>query len=110
MEAINELVDVVRREVEAYNLPGLNTTGYFVANEAEQIYAILDVPPAPQPFPTAVALMARVVGDTVIIEADMHDRPLVGELVRLGIPRGKIFLTYAGEQPPQVADAAQSRD
>lgn len=44
--------------------------------------------------------MARVVGDMVVIDEDITDRPLVNELVRAGIPREKIVLLYAGEQVP----------
>lgn len=45
--------------------------------------------------------MARIVGDSVIIEHDVTDRPLLHELMRAGIPREQIILTYAGEPLPQ---------
>jgi hypothetical protein len=43
-----------------------------------------------------------VVGDTVVIEHDTTDRPLWQELVRLGVPREKIILTYTGEPVPDT--------
>jgi hypothetical protein len=42
--------------------------------------------------------MARVVGETVLIDEDITDRPLWEELVRAGIPRERIVLLYAGER------------
>jgi vancomycin permeability regulator SanA len=46
-------------------------------------------------------VMARVVGDKVIIDEDTTDRPLWKELVAAGIPREQIILTYAGETLPE---------
>jgi hypothetical protein len=37
--------------------------------------------------PAGVVVMARVVGDWVIIEEDRIDRPLVNSLLQAGIPR-----------------------
>ncbi len=44
-----------------------------------------------------MVVLARVVGDYVIVEEDLTDRPLVDRLVAAGIPREKIILAYAGE-------------
>ncbi len=44
----------------------------------------------------------RDVSETVVIEQDITDKPLVEELVRAGVPRGQIVLTYAGEPPPDL--------
>ncbi len=41
--------------------------------------------------------MVRVVDDFVVIEHDIHDRPLWQALVRAGVPREKIVLAYVGE-------------
>lgn len=50
--------------------------------------------------PPQIMVMAHVEGDTVIIDEDLTDRPLVDALVRAGIPREKIVLAYAGEPLP----------
>ncbi|MDZ4766279.1 MAG: element excision factor XisI family protein [Chloroflexota bacterium] len=43
------------------------------------------------------SVMVRVVDDFVVIEHDIHDRPLWQALVRAGVPREKIVLAYVGE-------------
>ncbi len=45
-------------------------------------------------------VMARIVNDTVIIDEDTTDRPLVNELANAGIPRDKIVLAYLPEPSP----------
>jgi hypothetical protein len=45
--------------------------------------------------------MARVVGDSIVIEVDTTDKPLVDALTgNQNIPREKIILAYAGEIVP----------
>ena len=51
-------------------------------------------------YPASVVVLARIEGDTVIIEEDTTDRPLVDSLVHAGIPRAKIIRAYAGETVP----------
>ncbi|MBC7810643.1 MAG: XisI protein [Burkholderiales bacterium] len=102
MDRIDELTGIVRREVEDYASGSWNATMHPISDEERQSYAVITVTDRNhvQPFRTLVTVMARVVGDTVIIDGDITDRPLVNELVRAGIPREKIVLLYAGEQVP----------
>jgi hypothetical protein len=74
---------------------------YTVMNTDEQLFAVIDVPDHyPRKFSVNVAVLARIVGDRVVIEEDKNDRPLVNELVRAGIPREKIVCAYIGEKLP----------
>ena len=101
MDRIDELTTIVQREVEDYTSGGYwQASAYPVSDTVRQIYTAVVVPDRPRPFPARVAVMARVVGDIVIIDEDITDRPLVNELIRAGIPREKIVLLYAGEQVP----------
>lgn len=96
MERVETLTEIVRREVADYQVPGLKSKSYFVADEANNVYAVLDVPDAPRQFNSAIALLARVENDRVIIEEDIHDRPLWEALVEAGVPRERIVLAYVG--------------
>lgn len=42
-------------------------------------------------------LVARVAGDRIIIERDVHDKPLVDAFGQAGLPRRSIVLACAGE-------------
>jgi hypothetical protein len=44
-----------------------------------------------------VGLIVRVVGDRIIIERDVNDKPLVDALLQANISRQQIVLAYAGE-------------
>jgi XisI protein len=52
-------------------------------------------------FDAGIVVLARIADNHIIIDEDTTDRPLVHELVRAGIPRDQIILTYAGEKIPE---------
>ncbi len=105
MDMIAELTDLVQREVEDYARGGTaKAVTYPVSDRARQTYTVIVVSDYPRKYNSAVVVMARIVGDKVVIDEDITDRPLWEELVRAGIPREQIILAYAGEAPP--ADAA----
>jgi hypothetical protein len=43
------------------------------------------------------ALFARIIDETIIIESDNTNKPLVDALMDAGVPRTQIILAYAGE-------------
>lgn len=49
-----------------------------------------------------VVVLARVVGDKVVIEEDNTDKKLIDALRQRGIPREQIILAYAGEPIPDA--------
>ena len=102
MERVMELTQIVQREVQDYAGSMLKGKSYTVVNTEEHVFAVVDVPDHfPRKFPVSIAVMARIVGDLVIIDEDTTDRPLVNELTRAGIPREQIICTYIGESLPQ---------
>lgn len=99
---MGHLSDVVKREMKSYAGSGTHTKLYAILDDAAQIYSVNVVDYSPQRRPARVVLMARIVDDRIIIEADTTDRPLVRRLVEAGIPREKIILAYTGESLPDV--------
>jgi hypothetical protein len=101
MERVVTLAEIVRREVAEYNTLAWKAKSYFLEDSQNQVYAVVDIPEsdhpdAPQPI---FIVLARVVGDTVIIHQDITDRPLYEALERAGVPRDKMVLAYT--QPPR---------
>ena len=45
----------------------------------------------------------NALGDTIVVECGLNDKPLVDALVQAGVPREQIVLVYAGES---IAEAA----
>ncbi|MBI1279187.1 MAG: hypothetical protein GC179_13760 [Anaerolineaceae bacterium] len=99
MERIDQLTEIVRREVKAYDGPAFKAKTYYFEDFKDQAFAVVIVPD--YKYPTAskagVTVMAHIVGDKVVIDQDITDRPLYEELIAAGIPRKQIILAYAGE-------------
>jgi hypothetical protein len=107
MERIENLAQIVQREVADYQRPALKATTYYFEDRVNHHYLVILLPDyeVHEKVNSGIVVMARIVGDTIIIDEDTTDRPLFEELVRAGIPREKIVLLYAGEQPPQPESA-----
>jgi hypothetical protein len=104
MDQIAELTRAVQETIEAYAKGGwAKARGYTIVDAKRHIYTVIGIPDYPRKFPASIVVMARIENDKVIIEHDISDRPLWEELVRVGIPREKIVLTYAGEQLPAAS-------
>jgi hypothetical protein len=108
MDRIDELSNIVQREVADYNnVRDWKAKGYYLEDPQEQVYTIVIVPDPDHPdWPTpSIMMMARVIEDKVIIDEDTTDRPLYEQLVSCGIPRDQIILAYAGEKPPTAENS-----
>ncbi|MEO8609977.1 MAG: element excision factor XisI family protein [Chloroflexota bacterium] len=104
MDQIVDLTHIVQQQIEAYAKGGwAKARGYAITDAKRNIYTVIGVPDYPRKFPASIVVMARVENGKVIIEHDITDRPLWEELVRAGIPREQIILTYAGEQMPEAS-------
>ena len=78
------LTEIVQREVADYHGPALRATPHYFEDAQNQKYAVIIVPEyeSPRKSKSSVVVMARVVGEKVIIDEDLTDRPLWEELVR----------------------------
>jgi hypothetical protein len=104
MDSVTHLTELVQREVEDYARGGTaRAVTYPISDTTRQIYSVTVVSDYPRKYKSAVVVQARVVGDYVVVDEDITDRPLWKELVRAGIPREQIILAYAGESLPDGA-------
>lgn len=95
------LAEITRREVSRYVVDSDDVQLYSVLDDEHKTYAVNVVPANEQERPAWVAVMARVVGDYVVIDEDSTDKPLVDALMMNGdVPREKIILAYRGEALP----------
>lgn len=94
MATLNE---VVKKTVFEYAGGGFDLKMIPYANEEQQSYTVIIVDTPIHQYPAAIVVSARVVNETVVIDEDTTDKPLVDALVQNGIPRDKIILAYAGE-------------
>ena len=91
---------ILINELEGYAGEGLNDVAYLTANEAEQIYTIVDIATVRGKRLVGTVLVARLAGDRVVIELDRHDKLLVDALQARGVPETQIVLAYRGDAFP----------
>jgi hypothetical protein len=104
MDQIAELSEIVQQKVEHFAQgEWAKARSFAVSDNERQIYTVIAIPDYPRKFPAVVVMAARIENGKVIVEHDISDKPLWEELVRAGIPRDQIILTYAGEQLPQAS-------
>jgi hypothetical protein len=94
---MDRLNQIVRREVQAYAVPSYNSRTFAVLDDEAGVYVVLSVTNITTPERVVPVVMARVIADTVIIEADNTNKPLVDALLQQGIHRESIILAYEGE-------------
>ena len=100
------LPEITRREVNLYAGHTHGAKIYPVLDDTNKTYAVVIVPEDENERPAYVAVMARVVGDYIIIDEDgTLDKPLVNALMHnAGVPREQIVLAYQGETMPEAAE------
>jgi hypothetical protein len=101
---VDRLTEVVREEVTKYVAGGrgANIILFPLLDDKHQTYAVNAVDYPTREEVALVVVLARVVGDKVVIEEDTTDKKLVDALLQRGIPREKIVLAYAGEPIPDA--------
>jgi hypothetical protein len=99
MDRIISLNDIVQHEVEDYAGPLYKGRMFAVSDTERQLFTVVTLPDADAPaaMRANIVVLAQVVGDKVIIERDITDRPLAEQLQQAGIACEQIVLAYAGE-------------
>ncbi len=99
----SDLVEITSREVCRYvgQMPGAQM--YPILDEDRQHYGVAIIPEDDSERPAYFAVLARVVGDLIVIDEDgSYDKPLYEALmVNGGVPREQIILAYKGETVPE---------
>lgn len=88
---------VVQDAIERYLGPLYKGTLHSIPDLDRKHFALLAIPDASRTFKPSIVLFARIVDDSIVIDVDTTDQPLVDTLVDAGIPRSQIVLGYAGE-------------
>jgi hypothetical protein len=93
------LAEIAKREVQLYAATSDTAVFRPVLDDVNQVYSVVVIENDPALRPAWVLVMARVVGDKIVIEEDTTvEKHLVDALmVNGGVPRDKIILAYKGE-------------
>jgi hypothetical protein len=97
---MDDLAVTVKREVFRYAMPLFNSQTFLSLDDTRQVYVVLSVIDSTSPDGVVPVVMARIIGDVVVIEADNANKPLLDALLQAGVPREAIILAYEGEPIP----------
>src|SRR5690349_11324044 len=92
---------VVHREVSGYVAQGANGYSYLVANPEQTDWTVVFVLNIDGRRVTRSGLIVRLWKESVLIEQDTNEPPLVDALIQAGVPRSQIIFAYAGEAVPK---------
>ena len=96
------LRQTVHQVVSGYAKDGLNCTSYLTQNTDGSLLTVVDIENSPDLHDMDVSLVVRILGDQIVIERDLNNKPAVDALVQAGISRKNIILAYAGEAVPEA--------
>jgi len=96
---MDNLLKIVRQEVQKYagSGRGINLRLFPSLDDEHQIYAVIAVDYPNRQHVAGVVVLARIVGDKVVIEEDTTNKKLADALIQNGIARENIILAYDGE-------------
>lgn len=102
---MDPITRIVREEVAKYagSGRGANIILFPLLDDEHHVYAVNAVDYPTREEVAMVIVLARIVGDRVVIEEDTTDKKLIDALLQRGIPRDQIVLAYAGEPIPDAA-------
>jgi hypothetical protein len=94
---MDRIIDTLKQTLEGYAGKALNGYSYLTRSTDEHLFTVVTVGYLPKKRIVNIGLIVQVVGDHIIIEHDINNKPLVDALVQAGVPREQIILAYAGE-------------
>jgi hypothetical protein len=94
---MDRLIDTLRTVLEGYTGEALNGYSYLTESKDGIAFTVVSIGYLPDKRIVDAGLIVRLVGDQIIVERDVNDKPLVDALVQAGVSRDQIVLAYAGE-------------
>ena len=90
--------DTLLEVLNGYVNKGENGYTELTRNLDETLFTLIATGKTGEKRFTFAALIVQIFADTIIIEEDRNDKPLVDALLQAGISREKIILAYMGEE------------
>lgn len=102
-QPVNMLRETLNQTLQSYAGKALNGYSYLTTSADGDVFTVVSVARFGDERIVDTGLVARLVGDKIVIEHDINDKPLVDALMQAGIPRSQIILAYMGEASPELA-------
>lgn len=86
-----------------YTGRGLNDESVLTTSADGHLLTVVSIGQVRGEIVVDTGLIVRLLGDSIVIDRDNNNKPLVDALVQAGVPREQIVLAYAGETIPHAA-------
>lgn len=100
---MDTLGDTLYHVLEGYAGRALNGYSFLLSSPERRVFAIVSIGHVRDRDIVDTGLLVRLVGERIIVERDVNDKPLVDALVQAGVGREHIVLKYAGEPADEAA-------
>jgi hypothetical protein len=100
---MDTLSETLQRVLTEYAGEMLNGYSYLTTDAGGTIFGIIGLGYIGDRHFVDTSLIARLAGNTIVIEHDVNNKPLIEALLAAGIPRDRIILAYAGESTDAAA-------
>lgn len=97
---MDRLRAILEDTLSSYAGEALNGHLYLTKSNEDALFSIMSIAKVRNETIIETGIVARIIADTIIIEEDINNKPLVDALVQNGIDRQQIVLAYAGEAIP----------
>lgn len=98
MDRLREILTTV---LESYTGRGYNGYSYLTSSTDQRHFVVTSVGTVQGKRIVNTGLVVQLADDTIIIDRDINNKPLVDALIQAGLPRSQIILAYAGEAVPE---------
>ena len=99
---MDTLRKTLQEAMSGYTGEALNGYSYLTHDQEQNLFTVVSVGHIGERRIIDTGLVVRLDENTIIIEHDANDKPLVDALLELGLARTSIILAYAGETPQQA--------
>src|SRR5262245_14645642 len=100
---MDKSIEILKDELASYAQDPVNGVSFLTINKDQKVFAVVSVSELQGKRGAGMSLLVRLIGDCIVIERDMNNKPLVDALVQRGVPRDRIVLAYAGETVEEEA-------
>jgi XisI protein len=100
---MDTLSETLQRVLTGYAGEMLNGHSYLTTNADGTVVVIIGLGYIGDRHFVDTSLVARLARNTIVIEHDVNNKPLIDALLAAGIPRDQIVLAYAGESTDAAA-------
>ncbi len=100
---MDRLTQTLRDVLKGYTGEALNGYSYLTENSDGTVFTVVSVGYLPDKRIVDAGLIVRIVGERIIVERDVNDKPLIDALLQAHVPRHQIVLAYAGEPVEESA-------